>query len=635
MFSGKLQLLLVGAVVLALANALACTREVVKEVPVEVQVVKEVEVEVMVDREVIKTVPVEVEKVVEVIREVPVEVEKQVIVEREVVVEKEVIKEVPVEVVKVVESEVRVMVDQEPKTLRFAIGQTYPNIVTHLAKSSGMSLLFDLVYSRIAMPNPNGFFTADLAERWEVAPDATSYTFFLRKDARWHDGEPVTANDIKFMWTVLLEPEFPSWKASSFTIVKGGQDYLDGNADSVEGLVVIDDYTIRFDMENPSSIFFQTCCSLRNPIYPEHIYGNVAPADMQTHPSFTNAEIPVGSGPFKFVEHVSDQFALLDANSDYHFGRPNLDHILISMITQRDARQIAMTRGELDILYHGLSPEGNAALVADPRFTVKGVQGSVIGSYAWNHDVEDLRDSRIRHAFLHALDRQKIINVFSTGNGTIFNNPLTHSWYQDPAWKDRFPFDPDKSRSLLADAGWDSNRVVKVLTGTPRDEKASAQLAAVQQMLADVGMTIEYDTVDGAARTEKTENGDFDIFTGGFSVHSDPDGFLKNRLHTNSENLMRYASPEFDVLIEAGGNAIDPKERAKIYREIAEILMQDMPLSTTYMTNSWYAMRKEVRIPHFDSVGDPTSLYDVQVAPSFTHRLDVWNYHVEEWDLDN
>ena len=474
MFSGKFQLLLVGAVVLALASALACTREVVKEVPVEVQVVKEVEVEVMVDREVIKTVPVEVEKVVEVIREVPVEVEKQVIVEREVVVEKEVIKEVPVEVVKVVESEVRVMVDQEPKTLRFAIGQTYPNIVTHLAKSSGMSLLFDLVYSRIAMPNPNGFFTADLAERWEVAPDATSYTFFLRKDARWHDGEPVTANDIKFMWTVLLEPEFPSWKASSFTIVKGGQDYLDGNADSVEGLVVIDDYTIRFDMENPSSIFFQTCCSLRNPIYPEHIYGNVAPADMQTHPSFTNAEIPVGSGPFKFVEHVSDQFALLDANSDYHFGRPNLDHILISMITQRDARQIAMTRGELDILYHGLSPEGNAALVADPRFTVKGVQGSVIGSYAWNHDVEDLRDSRIRHAFLHALDRQKIINVFSTGNGTIFNNPLTHSWYQDPAWKDRFPFDPDKSRSLLADAGWDSNRVVKVLTGTPRDEKASA-----------------------------------------------------------------------------------------------------------------------------------------------------------------
>ena len=145
---------------------------------------------------------------------------------------------------------------------------------------------------------------------------------------------------------------------------------------------------------------------------------------------------------------------------------------------------------------------------------------------------------------------------------------------------------------------------------------------------------IEYDTVDGAARTEKTENGDFDIFIGGFSVHSDPDGFLKNRLHTNSENLMRYASPEFDVLIEAGGNAIDPKERVTIYREIAEILMRDMPLSTTYMTNSWYAMTKKVRIPHFDSVGDPTSLYDVQVAPSFTHRLDVWNFHAEEWDLD-
>ncbi len=599
MGQSRFGLFLAIAAAVALMGALACTREVVKEVPVVVEVEKEVER--VVEKEVIKEVPVEVEKVVlqQVVREVP------------------------------------IVMDEAPKTLRFAIGQTYPNIVTHLAKSSGMSLLFDLMYSRIAMPNPNGFFTPDLAERWEVAPDASSYTFFLRKDATWHDGEPVTAEDIKFMWTALLSPDFPSWKASSFTIVKGGQDYLDGNADSVEGLVVIDDYTIRFDMEQPSTIFFQTCCSLRNPIYPEHVYGDVAPPDLQTHPTFTNASIPVGSGPFKFSEHVSDQFVLLEANPDYHFGEPKIDRILISMILQRDARQIAMTRGELDILYHGLTPEGNAALIADPRFTVKGVQGSVIGTYAWNHDVDDLRDPRIRHAFLHALDRQKIINVFSTGNGTIYNSPLTHSWYQDPTWKDRFPYDPDKARSLLKDAGWDSNRVVSVLTGTPGDEKASAQLAAVQQMLADVGFQIEYDTVDGAARTEKTESGDFDIFTGGFSVHSDPDGFLKNRLHTNSENLMRYANPEFDKLIDAGGAAIDPNERVKIYREIAEVLMRDMPLSTTYMTNSWYAMRKEVRIPHFDTVGDPTSLYDVQVAPSFTHRLDVWNYHVEEWDLDN
>jgi len=520
------------------------------------------------------------------------------------------------------------------KTMNIAIGQTYANLATHKAKSSGMSLLFDLMYSRIVMPNPNGFFEPDLAERWEVAPDASSYTFYIRKDAVWHDGEPVTANDIRFMWELLLEPDFPSWKASSFTIVKGGKDYLDGKTDSIPGLVVIDDHTIRFDMEEPSTIFFKTCCSLRNPIYPEHIYGDVAPSEMLNHATFTNQAAPIGSGAYRLIEHVSDQFVLLEANPDYHFGEANIDSIVITMMSSRDARQIAMMRGDVDVLYHGLTPEGNAALIADGRFTVKGVQGSVVGSYAWNHDVADLRDPRIRHAFAHALDRKKLIATFNTGNGIIYNSLLAHSWYQKPEWVDRFGYDPDKARALLKEAGWDSNREVSVLTGTPKDEKASSSLAAVQQMLGDVGFKIKYDTVDGATRQKKTEDGDYEIFTGGFSIHSDPDGFLKNRLYTGSEDLMNYAHPELDAMIEKGAKALDPKERAKIYQEINEKLMAEMPLTATWMTNSWYAMTKKVRIPLFDTLKDPTSLYDVEVGPSFTHRLDTWNYHVEQWDMD-
>ena len=603
----SLRLLLLLAVGLALV-AVACTKEVIREI--------EVEREIIVEKEVIKEVPFETI----------------------VVVEKEVIKEIPVEKIVTVEKEVVRETggarEAELKTMRFAIGQTYPNIVTHLAKSSGMSLLFDLMYSRIAMPNPNGFFEPDLAERWDIAPDASSYTFYIRKNAFWHDGVPVTANDVAFMWKKLLDPEFPSWKASQFTIVKGGRDYLDGKTKSIPGLVVVDDFTIRFDMEEPSTIFFLTCCSLRNPIYPEHIYGKTSAAEMKNHPTFTNAATPLGSGPYRWVEHISDQFALLEANPDYHFGRPKMDRILINMITQRDARQIAMMRGELDVLYHGLSPEGNAALIADPRFTVKGVQGSVVGGWGWNHDVDYLRDPRIRHAFAYAMDRPKMIRTFNTGNGIIYNSMLTHSWYQKPEWKDMFAFNPDKSRALLKEAGWDSNRVVKIMTSPPRDERGRASLAALQQMLGDVGFKIEYDLKASAEYGEAQANGDYEISGAGGSVFSDPDGFLSARFFSTGENYTRYGNPELDKMIVAGRTALDPRERAKIYQEIAEIMMRDMPYTTTYMTNSWYAMRTEVRIPHFDTIGDPTSLFTVEVAPSFTHRLDVWNYHVEEWDID-
>lgn len=109
---------------------------------------------------------------------------------------------------------------------------------------------------------------------------------------------------------------------------------------------------------------------------------------------------------------------------------------------------------------------------------------------------------------------------------------------------------------------------------------------------------------------------------------------MKNRLYTGSEDLMNYAHPELDAMIEKGAKALDPKERAKIYQEINEKLMAEMPLTATWMTNSWYAMTKKVRIPLFDVLADPTSLYDVEVGPSFTHRLDTWNYHVEQWDMD-
>jgi len=573
-----------------------------------------------------------------------VEVVKEVVVEKEVVktvevpgetVVKEVVKtvEVPGEtIVKVVEVEAA----PAEKVLRFRIGQTYATFAPHAAASSGLALFYDMLYSRLLQPNPDGFFEGDIAEKWEMAPDASSYTFWLDPRAKWHDGTPVTANDVKFTYTSYVNPAAGGRKVGAYSIIKGATAFSEGTASEVTGLVVIDDHTIRIDMEEPSAIFLQTCCSLRNPILPEHIYRDVAASDLAAHPTMTGEQAPIGSGPFKFVEHVPDQFVTFVANDDYRFGRPKIDRIEIHMIPSHDAAQIAAERGEVDVLYHSRGAGLYQAFINNPNWTVKAAQGSVVGGFFTNYRKPYLQDSRVMQAMLHAVDREAIIEELRSGNGTVYNTPLAHSWYQKKEWAVRYLYDPDKARELLSEAAWDSSRTVIFNTGPFRNEAARAEAAVIQQYLADVGFKIEW--VEDSAWNAFTS--EYDFRTGGFSTFADPDGFLSYRFmpggaSSTDEDETGYIvfNPDLRAMIIAGKTELDRNARAKIYQDINDILIEDLPYGGWFMTHSWYPQNTKLRIPHFDRVKNATSLATVPVIPAFTHRLNVWKYHPEEWDI--
>ena len=341
----RLALFLIVAVALS-AIAVACTPEkeiveVEKQVVVVKEVIKEVEVPgetVVVEKEVIKEVVVEVpgETVVvekEVIKEVPVEkvvtVEKEVIKEVEVpgetvtvvkevikevkvpgetvIVEKEVIKEVevPGETV-IVEKEVVKVVTREGEaaekvlTIRSTLGALQ---ALHLA--TGASPTMGMIYSTLVSADPVELrWSPNLAERWEIAPDASSYTFHLRKNALWHDGTPVTTKDVAFTIKSYGTLDTGSIFASQILIIKGAQDYQDGKTDEIAGIVVVDDYTIRFDMEQPNVTFLEIL----------NFHGGKAPGHdtARTHSGSRAAEgdrqtpildqHPIGSGPLQICQ---------------------------------------------------------------------------------------------------------------------------------------------------------------------------------------------------------------------------------------------------------------------------------------------------------------------------------------------
>lgn len=178
------------------------------------------------------------------------------------------------------------------------------------------------------------------------------------------------------------------------------------------------------------------------------------------------------------------------ANPDYFLGEPLLDRITFEFIESRDSLFVAMQRGEIHgSTYPTLTSEMYQALIADPRFNVIGIQGSILRTFIFNNTYEPVADPRVRHAFLHALDRRALIDAFWQGNGTPINTP-----FQNPAWCDcgewdaRYEYNPEKAKELLAAAGWDSDTVI--INKSYYVDRTDF-FAAIQQQLDVVGIKME------------------------------------------------------------------------------------------------------------------------------------------------
>ena len=523
----------------------------------------------------------------------------------------------------------------EEKVLRISSNAAPPNFNPLIAVSRTQGWVFNHIYSSLTMADPIGQkMSPDLAERWDTAMDGLSTTFYLRKNALWHDGTPVTAHDVAWTYHMYLNGETGSKRTGALSLIKGAEAYTSGEADTVEGIVVLDDHTIRFDQAFPNILFLQ---QTTYPILPSHVLGDVPPAELANEKFFFDS--PLGSGPFRFVTYVPDQRIEFEANSDYYFGRPNIDREILSIIKSPDAVQIALQRGEIHMpIFDGgenASTEQFQAFIQDPRFRVAASRGTTLISYAFNSRNDYLNNDKMRQAFLHALDRQKLIDTFAQGNGLIFNSFLVHDWYQQPDWSDRYPYDPERARQLIAESGWDTDREIGVTIITVTSEEARAMLAAEQQMLAEVGIKIKFHEVELSLWVETFyETYEWELIRVTFGVFPDPDGFLSFHLRSGSRNAMGYANPVLDEKIDTGKRSISAEERAMIYQEINEEMLTTLPLAPVHLLNQWWIIDKNFSIPYFDMLPEATNFATVPIGPGYLNHSDWQKYHIEQWDVE-
>ena len=447
--------------------------------------------------------------------------------------------------------------------------------------------IFELVYDSMYELNLDGSFTLTLAESVEVSDDGLVYTYKIRDGIKWHDGKPLTAEDIAFTYNLYKDtPEYPylnGYYTPYFDSIKA-----DGNN-------VILTLTEAIPNIESQLVFLY--------VLPKHIWEKVDKLE------FENFEM-VGSGPFKMAEYVQNEFVRLTANKDHFSSPPKVDEVVFQTFENQDALVQAIKTGQLDMVTEmpntaaeTLRAEDNIEVVVGAPLA-PGVTDIIFnqidpencptdaGGLCTGHPA--LRDRDVRLAMAHATDKQKLIDLILLGLG---NSGLTlipdglGVWYND-SLKD-YEFDVATANQILDDAGYkdtDNDGVREMPDGTqplnfrlnwPSDSINAPRMAELlSEMWAKIGITLELQAVDPDALTAQCCPAfDFDIMIWGWASDPDPSALLyvyTTEAIPSGSSETGYSNPAYDELYAEQQTTLDFDARKDIVWEMQKIVHDDV-----------------------------------------------------------
>ncbi|QPC80526.1 ABC transporter substrate-binding protein [Phototrophicus methaneseepsis] len=454
-----------------------------------------------------------------------------------------------------------------------------------------------------------------LAESYETADNGKIWTFNLRHDVLWHDGEAFNADDVIFSFNAYVNPTIGSRRHVWANQILGYQAVRDGEADTLEGVRKIDDYTVEVELTEASPIWLKIR-GIYFVMLPEHILGQMPEAEVLTSDFWLNR---VGTGPFMWTEYVPDQYIKLTKNENYYLGTPQLDEVILQMYADASTMLADLESGALDTTwYEGdvFSPEDAKRIDELDGIDVVNMDKGSPAFLRLNHEM--FSDVRVRQAIRYALDINLLMDTIYFEGGQPAYTMFTQDW-AIPGDLNTYEYDPDKARELLAEAGWDSSQEVEL---SYRGSGFTTDLMTViQQFLADVGMNVVPRQVDAATITDQMNNMTLNMQLAGYGLSVDPSigdaGSMCGNILSGG-----YCNEDLDALYLRGANLPDGEERAEVYQEIARILNEDLP--SIWL---WYEIRP---IGFNRRVVGPYEHWSEQ--PSIYFNLPVYN-EIETWHV--
>ncbi|MES5481205.1 ABC transporter substrate-binding protein [Bradyrhizobium sp. INPA03-11B] len=409
----------------------------------------------------------------------------------------------------------------------------------------------------------------ELAKEVVVSGGGLVHTFKLRDDAYFHNGRKMTADDIIWSYNRIMDGTKAYPGARFVRIIEGAAEVEKGQAKEISGLKKIDDFTLEMKLTekvDPAFYFFTALTS-------------IYPADEGAKESFIQK--PIGLGPFKFVEHVPGSRIVLERwDRFYKPGKPYADRLVISLMGEAAARDVAFRNKEIDTSV--LGPAQYVAYQADPdlKGTIVEVAEVFTRYVGMNPAFKPFSDKRVRQAINYAIDADLIINKLVKGKAYRATSwlPLTSPAY-DKTMKP-YPYDPAKAKQLLAEAGYPSGFEFEWTTSQNESWGLPIVEAAIP-MLDKVGIKVKVKQVETAVLAEVIRKGDFQAFIYSQATGPDPQAALKcfhSATPQSACNYTNFKNAEFDKVIDEAGQADDAAKRVQLLQRANALLRDEAPV---------------------------------------------------------
>lgn len=465
-------------------------------------------------------------------------------------------------------------------TVNYAAGADPDRLDPANAESNPSEAVNRMMYENLVKFDAKLKIVPGLATRWEQSKDGMSWTFFLRKGVKFHDGTPFNSEAVKVFVERMIGPEKPSRAGLYVPFVN-----------SVE---IVDDVTIKIHLKSPFAFFLNNLAHSAS--------GIISPTALRTYGKDI-ARKPVGTGPFKFVEWVHGDHITLVRNDDYWGGKPNLDKILIKTVKEDSTRVMMLQSGDAHLIVR-IPPEDVPRLEKDGKIKLDSTETLRVLYIGINCFKKPFTDVRVRQALNYAIDKEAIVKNIYQGRALVSSGivaPLTTGYFPIQG----YPYDPEKAKKLLAEAGYPNGFKAKLWSPQGRYPKDFEMAQVVQQQLKRVGIDCTLDTMEWAAYLAATRKGpeenESELFLLGWAPSTAEARWILYPLFTTEQwvpkgnNRSFYSNKEFDELVAKFTRATNKAEMDQYLKAAQELLVKEAPSIFILVTKETIGMSKKLQ----------------------------------------
>lgn len=411
-----------------------------------------------------------------------------------------------------------------------------------------------------------------LAEKWEISDDGKTYTFHLKKGVKFHNGEELKADDVLFTIEKMMDPKQAAVNSFQFEKIEGALDKLNGKADKVSGVKVIDDYTVEIKLSEPSGPFLASLTGA-----PASIFNRKAVEEGKDKFGF-DPKYTVGTGYMKVKDWTQDKEINLVRNDDYFKGSANIDGVRYLMNIDQSTERMMFDKGELDFMVLDNTSYDSYKKNDTFKDSIIDFQPPSMDYMIFNQNDPAMAKKEVRQAIMKAIDREKFNKTFYNGEGILLNGVVPPGM---PGYQENLPkieYNVDEAKKLLKDAGYEKGLDL-VLLQNGESDYTHPMNEMLQKMLGDVGIKVEIKNMDMTSYWDTVSKGEgFAMTLGPVTADvPDPDDFYKQfTIEPSKTNGFNVKDKEISDKINKARSIVDDKERfAELAKLDEEIIQKD------------------------------------------------------------